>query len=459
MDFDDVIYILLLFLCIGVGYFYRQIENTEHKKWIGSGIGLFIILLVSGYHIWHPLVIFFVNACIILILPKSYLHLFSFAFTFVYLIFFRTTIYFGVPYPPAHTNMVQMMLTLKLVGLAFEINTSYLNGDKLNVVNPSFIDIFHYAFNYIGVLTGPYYRYQTQVDFFNLPFAKYAKLNEETIKKLMYVPLYVVLFFWATYNWPLSYTQSDEFYNEHSLMYRFWYCWPTFFIFRMRLYIAMLLSESICTMAGLGAYPLKCQSRPGQGPTVELEEIKNIAHSKTQLMAEQYNFETIHNINPYGSDFCTTFRDGIKNWNICVQYWFAVNVYKRFPNKKFRTIATMLLSAYWHGVYVGHYICLGLAPFYLLIEDLYVKLLLKDNSGTSLKIWEWVMWFLKMQAFSYLSMAFVLLSFDNVIRYYSSLYYCGFIGGAIMYLIGWQLLMKEKCRNKIVEDIDREKMQ
>lgn len=71
----------------------------------------------------------------------------------------------------------------------------------------------------------------------------------------------------------------------------------------------------------------------------------------------------------------------MKNWNICIQYWLAVNIYKRFPNKKLRTNATMLVSAFWHGMYTGHYVCIGLVPFYLAIEDIYVKLFLKDNKG------------------------------------------------------------------------------
>lgn len=84
--------------------------------------------------------------------------------------FFRTTVYFGIPYPPAHTNLVQMVLTLKLVGLAFEVNQTYiakrkkdegsedvdkdLDKEQYNSVHPNFIDIVHYSFNYIGVLTG-----------------------------------------------------------------------------------------------------------------------------------------------------------------------------------------------------------------------------------------------------------------------------------------------------------------
>jgi len=38
----------------------------------------------------------------------------SFFFTFAYLFFFRMTEFFGIPYPPSHTNLVQMMVTLKV---------------------------------------------------------------------------------------------------------------------------------------------------------------------------------------------------------------------------------------------------------------------------------------------------------------------------------------------------------
>ncbi len=63
--------------------------------------------------------------------------------------------------PPAHTNAVQMIMTLKLMGLAFEVHDSEKqNSDsdilerKYKTVNPSALDIFHYAFSHAGILTG-----------------------------------------------------------------------------------------------------------------------------------------------------------------------------------------------------------------------------------------------------------------------------------------------------------------
>lgn len=104
---------------------------------------------------------------------------------FGYLFFFRTTDIFGIPLPSGHTNMIQMILTLKvkeryklltlsflikldiqLVGLAFEVNTAHTNIETQSSDDAAqkheletfgqlnFMDIMHYGFNYIGVLTG-----------------------------------------------------------------------------------------------------------------------------------------------------------------------------------------------------------------------------------------------------------------------------------------------------------------
>lgn len=41
-------------------------------------------------------------------------HLITFGIMFGYLVFFRLTYVFGLPAVPGHTNMIQMLLTLKV---------------------------------------------------------------------------------------------------------------------------------------------------------------------------------------------------------------------------------------------------------------------------------------------------------------------------------------------------------
>ncbi|KAK7872885.1 hypothetical protein R5R35_006751 [Gryllus longicercus] len=461
MEWDDVIYLTMLFISIGLGHYFQKITDKNVKKWSATIIGILLVFVVSGRHILHPLVCTLVNALIVTFISKKSCHIVSFVFQFLYLLFFRSTVYFGIPYPPPHTNLVQMMLTLKLVGLAFEVHDSAFSRKVKNdddkrseaeiettYINPGFLDTFHYAFSYVGVLTGPYHKYRTYLDWLESPFALYAPCKDATIQRLKYIPLYAGLFLLATYFFPISYADTPEFYEERSVLYRIWYINPMFFIFRMRIYTGLVLSECVCTMAGLGAYPILTGPKSGQGPSKNYEILKISLSDSVIAKKETYNFETIHNIDPYGSDFCVTFREAMKCWNSCIQYWLAVNIYKRCPMKQFRTFFTMFVSAYWHGVYAGYYLCLCSAPTYLPVEDLYVKLFYKDSTGLAKVIWDWVIWFFKMQAFSYMAVAFFLLNIEKIIFYWRSIYFSHQVMWIVLYGVGVVILKTRKRKPK-----------
>ena len=48
----------------------------------------------------------------------------------------------------------------------------------------------------------------------------------------------------------------------------------------------------------------------------------------------------------------------LQTWNMTVQYWLVVNVYQRLPglSRGLRSVAVMVVSSAWHGVYSGMYI-------------------------------------------------------------------------------------------------------
>lgn len=92
---------------------------------------------------------------------------------FGYLFFFRLADKFGLPLSSGQTNLIEMIIVLRVVGVAFEINGSWLavgkakknenkdqkevktkDDDFLEIINPDIQDLFHYSFNYIGLLTG-----------------------------------------------------------------------------------------------------------------------------------------------------------------------------------------------------------------------------------------------------------------------------------------------------------------
>lgn len=65
-------------------------------------------------------------------------------------------------------------------------------------------NVFHYCFNYVGILTGPYFTYKTYRDALYLPFSSKADCIGATIEKLKVIPLYAGLFLLISYVWPLN---------------------------------------------------------------------------------------------------------------------------------------------------------------------------------------------------------------------------------------------------------------
>lgn len=264
----------------------------------------------------------------------------------VYLLFFRTVHLFNLPTPSEHTNVLQMILTLKIIGYAFEKNfvtkkyeeAKELDDAENEIKNFKFIDVFHYCFNYIGLLASPYHTYRTFYDYFNTPYYKHVNTSKAMFQKFKQILLYGFLLIGSLHLWPLEYMTRDDFYKESSYFYRLFYIWPAVFIFRMRCYTGILLAENVCINAGFGAYPRELKSKCGHGPSVKItsEDLKN----------SEYDFETIENFNIKKFEKCLTLRESLKHWNRCIQYWLAIFIHKRVPNKKYRLIATMMTSAW-----------------------------------------------------------------------------------------------------------------
>lgn len=291
-------------------------------------------------------------------------------------------------------------------------------------------------------ISGPYFTYKTFFDYFNLPFALNAEKSatKATLDKLKALPITMILFIAASYIWPLDYATSAEFYEQRSWLYRLFYVWPTFFIFRMRLYSGMILAECICTHAGFGGYPKDLDVRCGHGPMKEITQDHIYNPEKFE-----YDFETINSVNILGVEKCMTFREGMKHWNKCVQYWLAVYVYKRFPSKKWRIMATMAVSAYWHGVHPGYYFCILGPVFYLPVEDLLLKLVEFDKlSGSCQKVAYAVIWILKFFAFSYMGTAFLLKDVKIIWNFYSSVYHSAYIFWIVLYGVCYLLWQQKK---------------
>ncbi|XP_015595369.1 lysophospholipid acyltransferase 7 isoform X2 [Cephus cinctus] len=443
MPWDDIIYVSLLLLCIVFGHWYRQIKNRQHRQWVSTILGLTVISIASGYHAIHPIICIVVNAIIITQLSWKVCHIVSFCFTFFYLLgFFRLADWYGLPLPSAHANLIQMMLTLKLSGMAFEVNSAAqapkddaqgMNAEAFRKIG--FMDVIHYGSTYIGILTGPYYRYRTYWDSLHRPFSDQADHLSVTCTKFKQIVPFALIHLLFNYTFPAKYALTDDF-GTRSFLYRFCYIYPTFVTFRTRMYTGMALSECVCTMSGLGAYPTSCETISGLGPK-NYKAIESLSKDPDKAMKEALDFETVHNINFWGVESCVLVRTAMKMWNTCVQYWMATCVYKRFPYKPLRTLFTLTLSAVWHGYHAGYYLCICSITFFLPMEDIYVKFYNQTKEGNlTKKGLGLLMWFLKSTCMAYLGISFQLLKLEETLAYYNSVYYAGQLLVVILYIVG-----------------------
>ncbi|KAJ8945057.1 hypothetical protein NQ314_009324 [Rhamnusium bicolor] len=143
----------------------------------------------------------------------------------------------------------------------------------------------------------PYYRYTTYLDHLTKPYYKYDNYKEALLKKLYLIPLLGGIHLITSYYWPLSYVFSDEFYNR-SFLYRYWYIWPVYLVFRSRLYFGLVLTEMVCITGGLGLYPDFSRPKPGRGPTENFKKTKATSLRISKLVMlflkmQMFSYQTV----------------------------------------------------------------------------------------------------------------------------------------------------------------------
>ena len=94
---------------------------------------------------------------------------------------------------------------------------------------------------YFFPITGPYYRFRTFQDLYETPYAKYAYCTADMLIRLSRVPIYVILFLFSGYLFPLDAVKNEDFYETSSFIWRIFYMTPVFFNFRMRFHFVKLL--------------------------------------------------------------------------------------------------------------------------------------------------------------------------------------------------------------------------
>ncbi|XP_002732306.1 membrane-bound acylglycerophosphatidylinositol O-acyltransferase mboat7-like [Saccoglossus kowalevskii] len=462
MSPDEFIYMCVLLFSLPVGHLVKHAKSPTSKKIVSSSVGIALVASLCHYHILHSIVTTIGTCVIVKVAGWRHCHKLTFAWCFGYIAFFRMVHFIGLPYPPSFANAVQLLLTLKMVGMTFEIHDSYAakinppiqDSDKkprivVIIDEPSVMDICHYAYCYIGIMTGPYYKYKTYYDMIHNEKSSKIDTMGPLFDRLKFAALYGSMFIVSSHYITIDIAVTDEFFS-YSYWFKTFFMVPMFFVFRTRMYAAWVLSECICVMATLGAYPKDTLPKCAQGPTVELPKNRE----KDTSSDDYYSFETINNINGYKCDFTSSFRDAMRYWNMTVQWWLANYIYRRVPSKAWRTSLTMLVSAFWHGIHPGYYLSFMTVPIILMAEDVMIKAFRRPSNE---KIFDWLNWFFRMRSFEYLSMGFLLLKMDYTLNYWKSTYFIGHAYSAIFILFGTLFKPRKKKLDSQTDEAKKEK--
>ncbi|KAE9421296.1 hypothetical protein Angca_006524, partial [Angiostrongylus cantonensis] len=351
-----------------------------------------------------------------------------FVTSFVYLIVLRYLHYiFCVEELASLTNVVQLIMTLRVIGLSFEVSDSFYGHaqhgsitrqKRLLEAKPNILDILNYFYHFAGLFTGPYYTYQMLLDSQEpVLFKKWSPVSEiqqRALRLCWSVPLFILF----SKLYPLDGLRSDYVW-EMTFVQRIIYAAAVFVVFRARVYSAWAVAEIICITLGLGIYPTDSEPRIVVGPT-NLEKYRELKGRSDVT----YSSEAIVNLDISEIEFSDGFRSGIRSWNKSVQSWLALYVYSR-TNRLYRVELTMFVSALWHGTYGGYFMSFLIVPMCTSVEDIIFKQVPINPITNQRPTWFRYLYILtfRCRGFDMLATGFLLKNFEDTHRFWSSLYY------------------------------------
>ncbi|CAH0751489.1 unnamed protein product [Diatraea saccharalis] len=131
---------------------------------------------------------------------------------------------------------------------------------------------------------------------------------------------------------------EDDFYKEHGTDYRYLYNVPQMLMFFLHYQMMMMLCTSVCTEAGFGVYPAKCEPLPGYGPSTKISVMKMALGNHKIALEQEYNFAMLKCFDNTKLIKGPMMKDTLRGWDMPTRYWFWSNIYKNLikANKEVR---------------------------------------------------------------------------------------------------------------------------
>lgn len=316
-----------------------------------------------------------------------------------------------------------MLLTVKLTSYAYNIadgRASKISPDQEKFAikhTPSIIEFLGFTFFFGGFVAGPSFEFQVYRKFTTLETFKNNNYHIPStlipaLKKFAFASVVMAVLMVAKAFAPIDQMKTAEFCEETGFLYKCFFIYASITTARFPYYFAWTIAEGGCIAAGLG-----------------YTEVNG-----------KVSWDGVSNVNIIALETSQSFKVIVDNWNTNTGNWLRRYVYDRVtpPGTKptmFATVATYMTSAFWHGFYPGYYFTFFSGA---LVTELGRKirknirpLFLKEDGKTGKPtkiIYDILGWFSSIFILNYICAAFVLLTFERTVRFYTSVYFFGHIG-------------------------------
>lgn len=324
----DLNFLIIIAVLLVASRLLNSIRGERARRW--SSVLLSISLVAFGAH-YEPKQLaislsYGLLLCALICRFKYSAHLPTATFLISFALITVLRLFYVDPSLTAQTNLVLMMILLRSVSLAFDLQTF---GGERRRKELNFENIFAYLFCCFGLFIGPFFRYQVYKDWLQFDLAdshraavqielkdqiglgnqiRDAKLHSASpgvqsrdavgrqagrdsdqtaseranslkrqnnldkqcrqliLERVPLLFLMIAIFLVGNLFLPLNCLESIVL-ERSSFVQLLAQTLLIFYIYRARLYVGFIVSEIICILGRFGIYPTECSPKPGCGPT------------------------------------------------------------------------------------------------------------------------------------------------------------------------------------------------
>ncbi|GMR32214.1 hypothetical protein PMAYCL1PPCAC_02409, partial [Pristionchus mayeri] len=413
---DRINFVTCMFLSIPLAMVYHRHlgeASVLTRKIYPLMIGLAYCFFCFGWATKHLLANALTCYVLMHVSPTQYIHKIIFIFSMSYLTWVHFYRWIYLDFFCIDLTGPFMILVQRVTTLAFSLHDGRVKKEeeltpsqKREAISevPEVLSYLSYLFHFQAVLTGPLTSY---TDYMHLVEKTHVAIDAKGKKpdpsSEAWTKIRTSLFFMAIValvepHFPIADLERTDLSVLNWVLLFQW----TIALQRPQYYFAWYLADGIYNLSGFG-----------------FNGFDEKGEAKWDLATNVY---------VYKFEMAQSFKEALDAWNVGTMQWFRRVAFDRAP-KKYRTVSTYLLSAWWHGIYMGYYLTFLTGAVLTLGGKGFRRCLRwRFLSSPSLKAFYDVVTFIGTKfCFCYMTYPFARMHWGPGIAFYKRMYFSGHI--------------------------------